>query len=37
MKKDSATIGSSTSKLTPPTTGDNPDDTIDPTKPDRPR
>ncbi|OCA78933.1 hypothetical protein BBH99_20200 [Chryseobacterium contaminans] len=37
MKKDSATIGSSASKLTPPTPGDNPDDTIDPTKPDRPR
>ncbi|AZB11414.1 hypothetical protein EG344_22550 [Chryseobacterium sp. G0162] len=30
-------IESSTSKITPPIQGDNPDDTIDPTKPDRPR
>ncbi|WP_250254173.1 hypothetical protein [Chryseobacterium sp. Marseille-Q3244] len=30
-------IESSTSKTTPPIQGDNPDDTIDPTKPDRPR
>lgn len=36
-KQGVAKTESSTSKLTPPTTGDNPDDTIDPTKPDRPR
>lgn len=37
LKRDSATIGSSSSKLTLPIQGDNPDETIDPTKPDRPR
>lgn len=36
-KQGVAKTESSTSKLTPPTPGDNPDDTIDPTKPDRPR
>ncbi|MDN3693213.1 hypothetical protein QWZ06_13425 [Chryseobacterium tructae] len=37
LKIDSTKIESSTSKPTPPIQGDNPDETIDPTKPDRPR
>ncbi|MDM1555041.1 hypothetical protein PYS58_03090 [Chryseobacterium indologenes] len=37
LKTDSIRTESSTSKLTSPIEGDNPDETIDPTKPDRPR
>ncbi|MGE8553269.1 MAG: hypothetical protein ACN6OB_04925 [Chryseobacterium jejuense] len=37
IKVNYAKTESSTSKLTPPIQGDNPDETIDPTKPDRPR
>ncbi|AZA89371.1 Uncharacterised protein [Chryseobacterium nakagawai] len=37
FSKQGSKIESSTSKITPPIQGDNPDETIDPTKPDRPR
>ncbi|MBP2619200.1 hypothetical protein [Chryseobacterium jejuense] len=37
IKVNSTKTESSTSKITPPIQGDNPDETIDPTKPDRPR
>ncbi|UHO40258.1 hypothetical protein H5J24_09870 [Chryseobacterium capnotolerans] len=37
FSKQGLKIESSTSKITPPIQGDNPDETIDPTKPDRPR